>query len=355
MKNEVIVDALSDRLSTAAAEARTVRVAPAPQLRPAQPLAAPAKAPVGVRPVPREGSSTAGVVSPSLPTLAQLQQADRESYLAYERLRIHRDAFDPASGLRKQYRLEGHDYLQYTNIPDGDCALHGLKISRAQYVAAVNQALRDPRQAALVKTYLRAEAQDSCRNLGEPGCDSFDNRNFLQPQNHQKFVHFVNHRLSQQFYYLESTGNVLPDGTKVPQEEGSLALAGKLFGINIRVWSKRSDQVVKSAENQSIPGRPFVNLLHVPGHYESLLEPTDVANRQHFLNHERAHRAGLGQAFGRSPSVGATSVTRSHAHAHASSATTVSRGLLSSAAFTRVFGSSSQRFGGVRPGAVKAF
>jgi hypothetical protein len=186
---------------------------------------------------------------------------------------------------RKSFQLGGHTALLYWNKGDGDCGLHGLRISRQEFVARALRAFDDPVKQPRVKEFLRDDVFVSCVQAGGgAACEAIRDPH-RDGETHAQFRHFVATTLASQNEYL----------TFHPHARGgSLALAAWLFHRNVSVWTGPGpDLDLGQSFAFGDPQDSVVNLRHNGIHFDSLVMPNDLRGREHFLNQEQANLRDL--------------------------------------------------------------
>jgi hypothetical protein len=187
--------------------------------------------------------------NPTKPWLIRNTEAERQKFTAeHETGTLHFALF----------HLEG----------DGDCGLHGLEITRDEFVQKLKKSIHDPKIRLMLK-----------EDLKEAGFDSAE-------LNNQDYIHFIDKHLDEERAFLTfneqnalagvERPNIL---TKDDQQEGTLAAAAAVVKLNVRVWRQghgdERDKLKLVAKFVNADNEPFIDLLHVGIHYNRLINADD--------------------------------------------------------------------------------
>ena len=244
----------------------------------------------------RAARGALGVISPrgraapassEAPTVDPLQRLEAQTRRAFVRAGVPVDLLESLDQNyeRKRFQLRGHTALLYWNKGNGDCGLHGLRISRQEFVARALRAFDDPAKQRTVKAFLRDDVFDSCVQAGRgDACVAISDPD-RDGETHAQFRDFVATTLASQDEYL----------TFHPHARGgSLALAAWLFHRNVSVWTGPGPNLDLGQRFAfGDPQDSVVNLRHSGQHFDSLVMPNDLRGREHFLNQEQANLRDL--------------------------------------------------------------
>lgn len=193
---------------------------------------------------------------------------------------------------RRKYQGGSTEFLQYANAGDGDCGLHGLGVSRIEFVDKLNAEIsKGSAQAAWIIPHLKTDVYNHCNattkgddNAKFTICGGILDYEWTRGPLDNQFSTFISQQLKRSSEYLSFIR--ASDAGAV----GTLPLAAKLFGKKVRVWESKGGRSLNFKAGGGADGGSEINLLFTGGnHYEKLIRPDDVAARQAARAHEAKH------------------------------------------------------------------
>jgi hypothetical protein len=187
---------------------------------------------------------------------AEILQEDSRSYAAVAK-------FMGRSGPRPQYSAwvgnQRRQFNLYSVVGDGDCALHGLGITREKFVERLAHEILDGN--AEIKNLVTFDM------IAYNTAASADQLKF-NPAVLNEMLDFVFHQMTKKEHYLDHP---------------TIRAAAHLYGKNVRIWKTlpNSRELYKAADDTTFgkPGDKFVNLYHSGQHYDLLVDGLDLEGR----------------------------------------------------------------------------
>ena len=227
-------------------------------------------------------------VQSSIGPSRQQQEFDQESFQLTLRAGLYGDRGAPRT--RRILTGQGQNLALYKLPGDGDCALHGLGISRSQMVHALTEAVNRNDQEVIenitqliqedpthpktrAKKALTEEATRERRR--NPSYRISAERERATDPTQADLLDFIRTKMSKKEYYLYY--NTVP-------------IVGRLFGIHANIWQQRgaTAQLERIAQGSSSGPRREVNLFLKDNHFDALIRENDWTAREAQAGKEQA-------------------------------------------------------------------